>query len=102
MARDFENQSEAEPLDDPMASTDREMLPCKERDMSDVESELEAALNIEKLARAMDASTQVVDELTRQGLLFSIPHNGRDVYPHWQLDKNGHPISEFAEILATL
>lgn len=102
MSRDFKNEPEGEAFVDPMAPTDGSMFPYRIRDMKDVEAELQSALSMEQLTTAMSCSAQEADELNHKGLLFSVPHNDSDVYPEWQLNKDGQPIAEFAEILAIL
>ncbi len=87
---------------DPMEEIDEVSLPMFERDMSDVEAEITAALSQHDLGRLMGLCPNQVLELENKGILFSLTRDGHSVYPRWQFDELGKPISLFKEILEIL
>lgn len=47
-------------------------------------------------------SSKTVGQWRRQGLVFTVGHQGRSVYPAFQFDEEGRPRPVVADVLATL
>lgn len=88
---------------DPMAEIDSaEELPTRERDMSDVEAELHAALSPSEMVGRMGLTRAAISNQRNAGKILGLRKGNRYVFPSWQLDQSGQPHGALKQILDTL
>jgi len=65
-------------------------------------AEVAKTLTLKAQDREPRLSSREIDQWKRERRVFTVPHEGRSLYPLFQFDEEGHPRPVVAEILASI